>query len=66
MQLKEGSRPPSNPKYEEDTGPPGKTLMVIPIFRPSNRKEVIGVMRFVNKQNSVNENVVDYFNDTDA
>jgi len=28
--------------------------------------EVIGIIRFVNKQNSVDENVVDYFNDTDV
>jgi len=64
--LKKDRDPPSKPKYEEVTRHLGKTLMVIPIFRPSNRKEVIGIMRFVNKQNSVNENVVDYFNDTDA
>jgi len=63
--LKE-DRESSEPKYYEVTRSPGKTLMVIPIFRPSNRNEVIGIIRFVNKQNSVDENVVDYFNDTDV
>jgi len=40
--------------------------MVIPILCPSKRDEVIGILRFVNKQNYINRNVVDYFNDADV
>jgi signal transduction histidine kinase len=40
--------------------------MIIPVFRPSKQKEVIGILRFVNKKNVVHKNVVDYFNDADV
>ena len=41
-------------------------MMVIPIFRPSKRDEVIGILRLVNKKNEKNKNVVDYFNNGDV
>jgi signal transduction histidine kinase len=53
-------------KFREETRNPGETMMVIPILRPSMKDEVIGIIRFVNKQNSVTHNVVDYFNASDV
>lgn len=52
-------------RFKEITAHPGKTMMVIPIFRPSKQDEVIGVLRFVNKRNRVEKKIVDYFNDAD-
>lgn len=52
-------------KYREKTIHKGKSMMIIPILRPSNKNDVIGVIRFVNKINKVNSNVVDYFNIVD-
>lgn len=53
-------------KYIENTHHSAKTMMVVPIFRPSNPDEVIGILRFVNKKNHIIPNVLDYFNDTDV
>ena len=52
-------------KYIEKTANGRKTMMIIPIFRPSKRDEVIGILRFVNKQNLVSKEFTDYFNDAD-
>jgi len=49
----------------ENTKHKGKTMMVVPIFRLSKTNEVIGILRFINKMNKINNEVVDYFNDTD-
>jgi len=59
----------NNPQYlhksRELTTNQGKTMMVVPIFRPSKTDEVIGILRLVNKKNKKNGNFLDYFNDTD-
>ena len=52
-------------KFTENTESEGKTIMLVPIFRLSKREEVIGVLRFVNKQNLINKKVIDFFNDVD-
>jgi signal transduction histidine kinase len=56
----------NNPQHlhrsQEITTNIGKTMMVIPVFRPSKPDEIIGILRLVNKRN---KNFVDYFNDTD-
>jgi signal transduction histidine kinase len=51
-------------KSQENTKHTGKTMLVVPILRPSNAEEVIGILRFVNKIN-IKGKVVDYFNDRD-
>lgn len=53
-------------KWKEATIDPGKTMMVIPIFRPSNGKDVIGILRLINKSNKQAPRVIDYFNDVDV
>ena len=53
-------------KYIEKTENGRKTMMIIPIFRPSKRDEVIGILRFVNNQNKVSKCFTDFFNDTDV
>lgn len=53
-------------KWKEATIVPGKTMMVIPIFRPSNGKDVIGILRLINKTNKQAPWVIDYFNDVDV
>lgn len=53
-------------KWRENTTQPGKTMMVIPLFRPSNGKDVIGILRLINKTNRKNNDIVDYFNDVDV
>jgi signal transduction histidine kinase len=52
-------------KFIETTTHIGTTMLVVPIFRPSKKDEIIGILRFVNKKNPVNSDVVDFFNDTD-
>lgn len=52
-------------KWKESTVKVGKTMMIIPLLRPSNGKDVIGILRFINKTNSKNHQIVDYFNDVD-
>lgn len=56
-------------KYKEKTEHPGKTLLVVPILRPSNPDNVLGIIRFTNKINkqSVEEgaSVIDHFNYSD-
>ncbi|MDR1340282.1 MAG: HAMP domain-containing histidine kinase [Prevotellaceae bacterium] len=64
--YEEENNPDYMHKFREITNNPSKTMMVIPIFRPSVKDEVIGIIRFVNKQNNANREVVDYFNDSDA
>lgn len=57
-------------KYKEETKHPGRTMLVIPIFRPSNPSNVLGIIRFTNKINRHskldNKTTVDYFNDNDV
>jgi sensory box histidine kinase len=57
-------------KYKEITEHSGKTMLSVPIFRPSNPSKVFGIIRFTNKINSQSEQdnirVVDYFNDVDV
>jgi signal transduction histidine kinase len=52
-------------RFIETTKHIGKTMLVVPIFRPSKKDEIIGILRFINKINPVNSDVVDFFNDTD-
>jgi len=57
-----------NPHYLgkfREKGNPGKTMMIVPIFNPSNKGEVIGILRFTNKRNQANKKILDYFNDID-
>lgn len=42
-----------------------QTVMIVPILNPSNPKDVIGIIRFLNKKNPVRDEFVDYFNDVD-
>lgn len=53
-------------KWAETTTSLAKTAMFIPVTRPSNDKEVIGILRFVNKKNIYRPELVDYFNDEDV
>jgi signal transduction histidine kinase len=61
----ECNNPDYKHKFREITTHPGKTMMVIPIFRPSQKDEIIGILRFINKQNDINSDIVDYYNDAD-
>lgn len=45
--------------------PKPKTSMIIPIKKPTNQEEVIGIMRFLNKRNRCNPDIIDYFNNID-
>ena len=42
-----------------------KTVMTIPISRVSKKKEVVGILRFINKKNLENGSFIDYYNDRD-
>ena len=42
-----------------------KTVMIVPILNPSDPKDVIGIIRFLNKKNLVKSSFIDYFNDVD-
>ena len=42
-----------------------QTVMIVPILNPSDPKDVIGIIRFLNKKNLVKSGVIDYFNDVD-
>lgn len=57
-------------KYREHTDNHGKTMLAVPILRPSNPEEVLGIIRFTNKLNRQSKKeggaVLDYFNDTDV
>lgn len=57
-------------KHREKTYHVGKTLLAVPILRPSNSDDVVGIIRFTNKINkqSVKEGtpVIDYFNKDDV
>jgi len=61
--TKENNNPVRNGKFFEVTN--GKTMMVVPVFRPSTQDEVIGILRFVNKKNRGSNKEIDYFNDGD-
>jgi len=57
-------------KFEENTESEGQTLLIVPILRPSNPDDVIGILRFTNKINAQSKAngkyKIDYFNDTDV
>ncbi len=54
-------------KYEEDIATVALTEMFIPIIDPSDKYNVIGVFRLVNKKSKVGEsNIIDFFNDEDV
>ena len=57
-----------NYKYTwcEETSDKVKTALFIPVTVPSNDKEVIGILRFVNKKNNDRPEYLDYFNDEDV
>lgn len=65
----EANNPEHLHKYREDTENEGKTLLSVPIYRPSNQKKVFGIVRFTNKINGQslleNRHVVDFFNIND-
>ena len=42
-----------------------QTVMIVPILNPSDPKDVIGIIRFLNIKNLVKSGVIDYFNDVD-
>lgn len=42
-----------------------KTVMIIPISRVSKKKEVVGILRFINKKNFEKGSIIDYYNDSD-
>lgn len=52
-------------KWYEIRKEDAETAMIIPIASPSNPKNVIGVVRFVNKKNVVDYTFIDFFNDID-
>ena len=41
------------------------TVMIVPILNPSNPKDAIGIIRFLNKKNPFKTEFIDYFNDVD-
>lgn len=53
------------PKWCEETTNDPQTVMIVPILNPSNPKDVVGIIRFLNKKNPVRDEFVDYFNDVD-
>lgn len=57
-------------KYKEKTDHIGKTLLAVPILRPSNPKDVMGIIRFTNKINKQSKKegvpIVDFFNNADV
>lgn len=52
-------------KWAEKTDDVATTSMIVPIKHPANQKEVIGILRFLNKKNKCNPKVIDYFNEID-
>ncbi len=69
IELELSNNPDYKHKYREITFHSGQTMLVLPILRPSNTDDVIGILRFTNKINgqSIRDGnaVVDFFNDTD-
>lgn len=53
------------PKWSEETTDDPQTVMIVPIMNPSDPKDVVGIIRFLNKKNPVRDEFVDYFNDVD-
>lgn len=49
-------------KLKDEKGKP-QTVMIVPIMNPSDPKDVVGIIRFLNKKNPVKNEFVDYFND---
>ena len=47
-------------KYQEETRKPPQTFLGMPIMSPSRPDEVVGVIRFTNRLNKI-ENVIDFF-----
>lgn len=43
-----------------------KTMMLVPLLKPSSKKDVIGILRLVNKENLENKEILDNFNSTDV
>lgn len=52
-------------KWCEIMEKPPHTVMIVPILNPSDPKDVIGIIRFLNKKNPVKTKFIDYFNDVD-
>ena len=52
-------------KWAEETANKAKTSMIVPIKHPANQNEIIGILRFLNKKNKCNPDVIDYFNGID-
>lgn len=50
--------------WKELTSNPGTSFMAIPITRPSNPKDLLGIIRFTNKLNPLCH-VIDYFSEED-
>lgn len=53
-------------KWREILKDPAKTAMFVPVCRPSDESDVIGIIRLINKKNYCDNNVVDFFNDNDV
>lgn len=69
MYLESISYPRYRHKYIEETSHSGKTLLAMPILRPSNPEDVMGIIRFTNKINKQSiidgKPIVDFFNKAD-
>jgi signal transduction histidine kinase len=69
IELEKRKDPEYMHKWREVTENEGKTMLVVPILRPSNPDIVLGILRFTNKINEQSKNGirrVDYFNDADV
>ena len=57
-------------KYKEKTEHTGETLLTVPILRPSNPNDVVGIIRFTNKINKQSKKegspIIDHFNTADV
>lgn len=53
-------------KWCENTSHIGKTMIIVPILSVSRGGDVIGIIRIINKVNSENPNILDFFNGFDV
>lgn len=69
VEMERRNDPEYRHMWREITENYGKTMLVVPILRPSNPNIVLGIIRFTNKINEQSKKNkiprVDYFNDTD-